>query len=140
MKPRAASGVIGGTTTICAQQQRHPSPEPPSLVSGVLWLEKMQESGEMSSQAKISVAASSSTRSVTTRRIVGHFAMKSYSIAIGRSRRRTLGSKAYLASSIILVMASSTSCATRARLGESERAFNIVVGFIMPILVLPPSE
>ncbi len=82
MKPRAASGVTGAATTMCAQQQRHPSPEPPSLVSGVLWLEKMQESGEMSSQAKISVAASSSTRSVTTRRIVGQLAMKSYSIAI----------------------------------------------------------
>jgi hypothetical protein len=82
MKPRVASGVIGGTTTICAQQQRHPSPEPPSLVSGVLWLEKMQESGEMSWQAKISVAARSSTRSVTTRRVVGQLAMKSYSIAI----------------------------------------------------------
>jgi len=67
---------------MCAQQQRHPSPEQPSLVSGVLWLEKMQESGEMSWQAKISVAARSSTKSVTTRRIVGQLAMKSYSIAI----------------------------------------------------------
>ena len=82
MKPRVASGVIGAATTMCAQQHRHPSPEPPSLVSGVLWLEKMQESGEMSWQAKISVAARSSTRSVTTRRIVGQLAMKSYSIAI----------------------------------------------------------
>jgi len=75
---------------MCAQQQRHPSPEPPSLVSGVLWFEKMQESGEMSSHAKISVAASSSTRSVTTRRIVGRLAMKSYSIAILESCVRAL--------------------------------------------------
>ena len=82
MKPRLASGVIGVATTMCAQQQRHPSPEPTSLVSGVLWLEKMQESGEMSWQAKISVPARSSTRSVTMRRIVGQLAMKPYSIAI----------------------------------------------------------
>jgi hypothetical protein len=82
MKPSVASGVMGVATTMCAQQQRHPSPDPPSLVSGVLWLEKMQESGEMSWQAKISVAASSSTRSVITRRIVGQLATKSYSIAI----------------------------------------------------------
>lgn len=125
---------------MCAQQQRHPSPEPPSLVSGVLWLEKMQESGEMSSQAKISVAAKRSTRRVTARRTVEQLATNFYSIAIIRARTRTPGSKAYLASSIILVMASSTSRATRARLGESERAFNIVVGFIIPIFVLPPSE
>jgi len=90
MKPRVASGIIGAANTMCAQQQRHPSPEPPSLVSGVLWLEKMQESGEMSSQAKISVAASSSTRSVTTRRIVGQLAMKSYSIAILERRALAL--------------------------------------------------
>jgi hypothetical protein len=81
MKPREAGGVIGATTTRWAQQQRQPSPDPPSLVSGVLWLEKIQESGEMSWQAKISVAARSSTRSVTTRRIVGQFAMKFHSIA-----------------------------------------------------------
>ena len=48
MNPSETRGVIGGTTTICAQQQRQPSPDPPSLESEVLWLEKMHESGEIS--------------------------------------------------------------------------------------------
>ena len=61
---------MGATTTMCAQQQRQPSPEPPSSESPVEWLEKMQLSGEISWQAKISVAAISSTRTVTTRRTV----------------------------------------------------------------------
>ena len=68
--PRGASPVMGAATTMCAQQQRQPSPEPPSSESPVEWLEKMQVSGEISWQAKISVAAISSTRSVTTRRTV----------------------------------------------------------------------
>lgn len=75
MNPSDAKGVTGATTTMCAQQQRQPSPDPPSLVSEVLWLEKMQESGEISWQAKISVAAISRTKSVTTRWAVDHFAI-----------------------------------------------------------------
>lgn len=63
-----------------AQQQRQPSPEPPSLESGVWWLEKMQESGEISWQAKISVAAISSTMTVTIRRTVDQPAIKWLSI------------------------------------------------------------
>ena len=46
----------------------------------------------------------------------------------------------YLASAIISMIAPSTSCATRAKAGESESAFSIADGFIMPIFVLPPSE
>ena len=69
-KPRGTSPTMGATTTMCAQQQRQPSPEPPSSESPVEWLEKMQLSGEISWQAKISVAAISSTRTVTTRRTV----------------------------------------------------------------------
>jgi hypothetical protein len=46
----------------------------------------------------------------------------------------------YLASAIISMIASSTSCAMRAKAGESESDFNIADGFIMPIFVLPPSE
>ena len=76
MKPSETRGVIGGTTTICAQQQRQPSPDPPSLESEVLWLEKMHESGEISWHAKISVAAISRTKSVTTRRVVDHRAIE----------------------------------------------------------------
>ena len=60
---------------MCAQQQRQPSPEPPSQESPVVRFEKMQESGEMSWQAKISVAASSRINSVTTRRVVDQCAM-----------------------------------------------------------------
>jgi hypothetical protein len=75
MNPTDARDVIGATITMWAQQQRQPSPDPPSLESGVLWLEKTQESGEMSWQAKISVAAISRTKSVITRRTVGQSAM-----------------------------------------------------------------
>jgi hypothetical protein len=46
----------------------------------VLWLEKMQESGEMSWQAKISVAAISSTTTVATRLIVNQCAISCFSI------------------------------------------------------------
>ena len=46
----------------------------------------------------------------------------------------------YLASVIISMIAFSTSCATTAKAGESERAFSMADGFIMPIFVLPPSE
>jgi hypothetical protein len=74
--PVGASGITGAAITMWAQQQRQPSPEPPSLESGVLWLEKMQESGEMSSQAKISVPAISRTTSVTIRRSVDQWAIE----------------------------------------------------------------
>jgi hypothetical protein len=57
MNPTDARGVIGAAITMWAQQHRQPSPELPSLESGVLWPEKMQESGEINWQAKISVAA-----------------------------------------------------------------------------------
>ena len=46
----------------------------------------------------------------------------------------------YLASAIISMIVSSTSSATRAKAGESESAFSVSDGFIMPIFVLPPSE
>ena len=48
--------------------------------------------------------------------------------------------QSYLASAIISMIVSSTSSATRAKAGESESAFSIADGFIMPIFVLPPSE
>jgi hypothetical protein len=48
----------------------------------------------MSWQAKISVAASSSTRSVTTRRIVGQLVMKLYSIAIYKRRAGSIAALA----------------------------------------------
>jgi hypothetical protein len=70
MNPKGASGTTGATTTMCAQQQKQPSPDPLSLESEVLWLEKMQESGDMTWQAKISVPAISRTKIVTARRIV----------------------------------------------------------------------
>jgi hypothetical protein len=75
MNPKDAGGLNGGTTTMWAQQQRQLSPEPPSLESLVVRLEKMQESGEMSWQAKISVAAISRNKSVTTNRTVGQSVM-----------------------------------------------------------------
>ncbi len=78
--PAGASGINGAAITMWAQQQRQPSPEPPSLESGVLWLEKMQESGEISWQAKISVAAISSTTTVTIRRTVDQPAIEWLSI------------------------------------------------------------
>lgn len=86
MKPIAASGVVGAMTTICAQQHKQPSPEQSLSESPVLWVEKRQVSGDISSQAKISVAARSSTKSVTTRRTVYQCAMKFLSpySAIGR--------------------------------------------------------
>lgn len=80
INPIDARGVIGATSTMWAQQQRQPSPEPPSLESLVEWLAKMQESGEMSWQAKISVAAINRTASVTTRRTVNQCAISRFSI------------------------------------------------------------
>ena len=77
--PAGASGITGAGITRWAQQ-RQPSPDPPSLESGVLWLEKMQESGEISWQAKISVAAISSTTTATIRRIVDQPAIRLISI------------------------------------------------------------
>lgn len=72
MNSRGTAGFTGATTKMCAQQHRQPSPESPSsLEPRVLWLEKMQESGEMTWQAKISVAAISSSRTVQTSRTVG---------------------------------------------------------------------
>lgn len=76
INPSGASGRIGATTTMWAQQQRQPSPEPPSSESLVVWwLEKTQESGEMSWQAQISVAAISRSRTVETSRTVGQSAI-----------------------------------------------------------------
>jgi hypothetical protein len=80
MNPTDARGVIGAAITMWAQQQRQPSPDPPSLESFVVWFEKMQVSGEMSWQAKISVAAISRTTSVTIRRIVNQCAMPCFPI------------------------------------------------------------
>ena len=75
MNPSGESGCIGATTRMWAQQQRQPSPEPPSSESFVEWFEKRQESGEINWQAQISVAAISRTNTVTTRRTVGRRAI-----------------------------------------------------------------
>ncbi|HWB84448.1 MAG TPA: hypothetical protein VG675_09935 [Bryobacteraceae bacterium] len=85
MNPSEASGVMDGSTTMCAQQQRQPSPDPPSVVSEVLWLEKIHVSGEMSWQAKISLPAISKTKSVTARRIVDHPAIEPFLNMMTRS-------------------------------------------------------
>src|SRR6266404_5454856 len=74
-KPKGARGAIAGTTTMWAQQHRHPSPEQPSSASLVVCVEKRQIGEETRPQAKISVAARSSSRSVTTRRTVDQCAM-----------------------------------------------------------------
>lgn len=70
MNPRPTSGTIGAATTMWAQQHRHPSPEHPWSESFVVWFEKRHVGGEIRSQAKISVAARSRTRTVTARRTV----------------------------------------------------------------------
>ena len=78
MYPRAASGCTGATTTMWAQQHRHPSPEHSLSESPVecLWAKKMQESGEIHWQAKTSLAAISKTSSVTIRRTVDQCAIE----------------------------------------------------------------
>jgi hypothetical protein len=75
IKPSGAGGAIIGMTTICAQQQRHPSPVQSSPESWVVCVEKRQAGDDTASQAKISVAARSSKRSVITRRIVDRCAI-----------------------------------------------------------------
>ena len=70
INPNFTSGIIGATTTMWAQQQRHPSPEDPWSESFVVGFEKRQVGGETKSQPKISVAARSRTKTVTTRRAV----------------------------------------------------------------------
>jgi hypothetical protein len=70
MNPKLASGTIGATTTMWAQQHRQPSPAHPWSESFVVGVEKRQVGGENRSQAKISVAARSRTKTVTTRRMV----------------------------------------------------------------------
>src|SRR5260370_7519676 len=75
IKPRGASGVIGATTTIWAQQHKQPSPEHPSSESPAVWVEKMQVSGEISGHAKISVAAKSRINRVIPCRTVGQKAI-----------------------------------------------------------------
>jgi hypothetical protein len=96
MQPSWASGLIGAATTMWAQQHRHPSPEHPSSESPVLWLwaEKMQESGEISWQARISVAAVSRTSSVTTRRTADQYAIKLFFI-ITQGEVGTMGPPAF---------------------------------------------
>jgi hypothetical protein len=71
MTPSLVSGTIGATTTMWAQQHKHPSPEHPWSESLEAWVEKRQVEGEIRSQAKISVAASSRTKTVTIRWTVG---------------------------------------------------------------------
>jgi hypothetical protein len=76
MNPKVARGTIGATTTMWAQQHRQPSPAHPWSESFVVWVEKRQVGGEIRSQAKISVAARSRIKAVTTRRIVGQKVIK----------------------------------------------------------------
>jgi len=75
INPRFTSGMIGAATTIWAQQHKHPSPEQPWSESFVVWFEKRQVGGEIRSHAKISVAARSKTKTVTTRRTVDQSAI-----------------------------------------------------------------
>jgi hypothetical protein len=76
MNPSGARGIIGGTTTICAQQQRQPSPAQPSSESWVVWDENKHAGDAIASHAKISVAARSSKKSETTRRNVDQYVMR----------------------------------------------------------------
>ena len=78
INPNFTSGMIGATTTMWAQQQRHPSPEDPWSESFVVGFEKRQVGGETRSQPKISVAARSKTKTVITRRAVEKSAISIY--------------------------------------------------------------
>ena len=75
--------------TMWAQQHRQPSPAHPWSESFVVWVEKRQAGGENKSHAKISVAARSRTKTVTTLRTVGQSAMEPYAFYSATRARQT---------------------------------------------------
>jgi hypothetical protein len=105
MNPRLASGTIGATTTMWPQQHRQPSPAHPWSESFVVWVEKRQAGGENRSHAKISVAARSRTKTVTTLRTVGQSAMEPYAFYSATRVRQT-----YFPSAIKVLDGAGTGC------------------------------